>query len=207
MSGTFCKKLPTRLLHCVFCVACVLLLACSKEAPRDADDLPPPKAVDDPSKIAWSFLPGGISVTLKAESSINVVREKKHAVLIKLLQLDKKDVAEQMIKTSAGIIALLEGDGKDAGVLRGDSYYIQPGAQMEFTLDRTEGAKFFAVVAGFDSLDPRDCFSITPMPVHQGTERDWLVMSKDVYSPAPLDAKIFLTKQKVEMKGFERVQK
>ncbi len=212
-------------MHMVFglIVCCFLLGACSsKDAPtedpaaakKESDTsakeiglLPPPVPVEDPSKITWGFMPGAIEVELVARNNLNTVREKKHAVLIKFLQLEKKEAVEALAKTSAGIVSLLEGDGKDVGVIQSDTHYIQPNAALQLQLDKEDKVKYFAVVAGFDSLNPEDCFAITPMPVRTTTEKEWLVLEKTLYEPAQLIAKIFLIKNKVEMKGFERVRK
>ncbi len=184
----------------------VFLCACGEDPPKPSDNLPPPTPAESPERISWGYMPHGVDVLIVARDDINIVGEVNHAVLLKLVQVNAQEGIKALAATKEGIVQLLESTPENAGILLTKQLYIQPGSQTELIIDRAEGARYFAVIAGFDSLDPQKCFSITPFPIHHDTEREWLILSKDVYSPGLMDARIFLTEQQVIIKGFERVQ-
>ncbi len=185
----------------------VLLCACGDDPPKPADSLPPPTPVESPEQIKWGYMPNGVDVLIVARDDINIVGDVNHAVLVKLLQVASQEGLVALAATQEGIRLLLEGTPQSAGILLTRQLYVQPASQVELKIDRAEGARYLAVVVGFDSLEPQKCFAISPFPIHQDTEWAWYGIPTDVYSPGLLDARIFLTEQQVTIKGFERVQK
>lgn len=181
-----------------------LLVGCGSPAPKPIEVLPPSPS-ETPEGVVWAFSPNAIRVFIDATLDANAVGNDSHAVSLYLYQAADKEALVQKAKTRKGLQELLEGRSAPPETVSMTHLYIQPGHQSIFLLDRAEGAKFFAVVAGFDSLEPAACFAVTPIPVRQFRDRSFLLLSTTLYNAAPLDAKIFINNQKMQFEGAEGV--
>ena len=182
----------------------LLLVACSSPPPGDV--VYPPAPASSPDKVVWYNLPGGLSVTIEASPDVNFANGQAHAVNICVMQTQVKDPLVNLASSSQGIVDLLQCKTKAPDIISADAYSLQPGEEKFVTADRKEGARFVAVVAGYDELAPEKSFAIVPFPLAQDSQRSgFLFTSKEyTYAAAPMDLYIQLGNTAMEAKGETR---
>lgn len=182
----------------------LLLVACSSAPPPDV--VYPPAPANSPDKVVWYNLPGGLNVTIETSPDVNFANGQAHALNICIMQTQVKDPLVNLASSSQGIIDLLQCKSKPPDIISADAYSLQPGEEKFIPADRKEGARFVAVVAGYDELAPEKSFAIVPFPLAQDSHRSgFLFTTKEyTYTAAPMDVYIQLGKTAMEVKGETR---
>ena len=185
-------------------LALLMLVACSSPPPPEV--VYPPAPASSPEKVVWYNLPGGLSLTIEAAPDVNFANGEAHAVNICVMQTQVKDPLVNLASSSQGIADLLQCKTKAPDIISADVYSLQPGDEKFVTADRKEGARFVAVVAGYDELAPEKSFAIVPFPLAQDSHRTgFLFTSKEyTYTAAPMDVYIQLGNTAMEVKGETR---
>ena len=152
----------------IFILCCALLLApaacdAAKKVP------PPPDGALKPSEVVWSQQKDGLSVTVAAADDLNFAYGSPLGITICLYQLSDMSKFTALAATFDGVRKLLEGDIELLGgtALMSRVEYIQPGEKITRSFDRMEGAKYFAVAAGYAHRDPARCSAYAPFPVEE----------------------------------------
>jgi len=170
--------------------------------------MPPPAPAARPQDVTWNFQKDAITLTVIASEDLNKILNESHAVSICLYQTENPDALKAKAETIQGLRELLECKSSPPERLQAQHIYVQPGSVVGKTLDRAEKAKYLAVVAGFDVLNPATCFSIIPFPLHtESTGQMTFFFSQKVYNAAEVEARIDLSSESVHLQGIERVQK
>ena len=196
-------KLPIIFLCCM-----LLVSACGKKEPAPPGTMPPPAPAQDPQNVTWNFQKNAISLTIIASNNLNTVQGMPHAVSICLYQTENLDLLKAKAENEEGLRELLSCKSNPPERFQAQQIYVQPDSTTEITLDRAENAKYFAVVAGFNILNPEKCFSIIPIPLHEEKTERWKVFaSTTMYSVPEMETRIDLSSESVYLQGIERVQK
>ena len=187
-------------------VLAAALCACSGQQPPEPGTLPPPTPAETPEGVVWARAPEGIRISLTASADANLVNDDPHVVTICIYQAKTVEGLTARAATREGLIELLQCRPDFSESVKATQRYVQPGEEAIFTLERAEGARYLAVVAGFDHLDPAACYASTPIPIHTETTRPWYLFPKSTsYTAAPMDAVLHLDAGQVDLKGVERV--
>ena len=128
---------------------------------------PPPDGALKPSEVVWSQQKDGLSVTVAATDDLNFAYGSPLGITICLYQLSDMSKFTALAATFDGIGKLLGGDIELLGgtALMSRVEYLQPGEKITRSFDRMEGAKYFAVAAGYAHRDPARCSAYAPFPV------------------------------------------
>ncbi len=118
--------------------------------------LPPPE---------WSYEKDAIEVHLKADPRLNFDDGVAHTLLVCLYQLKDPNAFNQLSDDTDGVYKLLECELFDAGVATSKRLIMHPGKDVTVTLDRAEGAKYVAVVAGYYILQKERMIRLFDVPV------------------------------------------
>jgi len=118
--------------------------------------LPPPK---------WSYEKDAIEVHLKADPKLNFDDGVAHTLLVCLYQLKDPNAFNQLSDDTDGVYKLLDCGLFDAGVATSKRLIVHPGKDVTVTLDRAEGAKYVAAVAGYYVLQKERMIRLFDIPV------------------------------------------
>ena len=118
--------------------------------------VPPPK---------WSYAKDAIEVHIKADPKLNYDEGLSHTLLVCLYQLKDPNAFNQLADDTDGIYKLLECGLFDAGVATSKRLIVHPGKDVTLTLDRAEGAKYVAAVAGYYVLQKERMIRMFDVPV------------------------------------------
>jgi type VI secretion system VasD/TssJ family lipoprotein len=128
----------------------LLFTACASQP------LPPPE---------WTYEQNAIQIHLKADPKLNFDDGVPHTLVICLYQLKDPNGFNQLSSDTDGIYKLLECSLFDAGVATAKRLIVNPGQDVDLTLDRAEGAKYVAVVAGYYVLEKDRMIRLFDIPV------------------------------------------
>jgi len=131
-----------------------------RQAPQPLPEAPPLPPKPKPMVTQEKKL----TVKINASKKLNLYLANPHALLLTIFQLDTTQNFKKLARTSAGLRKLMTGSGLDNSIVARTHKYLQPGANFTITLDREEGAKYIAVVAGYYQLNPRHVVRLAPLP-------------------------------------------
>lgn len=166
--------------------------------------MPKPLPADSPDKVVWQQEPGAIRVILDAADDSNLIDGMGHVTSICIMQMPDADKVKAMGSDEAGIRALLACKPAPPDIISAHHLFVQPGEYRVFPMDRDAGAKHIAVAAGFNMLSPETCLATVPIPIHEGSERSFLLFSHPVYSAANMTLAITIGQANITVQGVER---
>ena len=113
----------------------------------------------------WNFEKAAINIDLKADNRLNLNEEIPHTLLLCLYQLKDRNTFNRIAENQEGIYKLLECNLFDSSVTSVKRLIVNPGQDMNFTLDRAEGTRYVAVVAGYYLLAKERMIRFYEVPV------------------------------------------
>jgi type VI secretion system VasD/TssJ family lipoprotein len=132
----------------IFCLIAFLVTGCA------ATQLP----------TEWTYAKNAIQIHIKADKKLNRDEGKAHTLMVCIYQLKDPNAFNQLSEDSDGIYKLLDCGLFDAGVATAKRIIVSPGRTMTVTLDRAEGARYVAVVAGYYVLQKDRMIRLYPIP-------------------------------------------
>lgn len=98
--------------------------------------------------------PAGISIQVKAVSTLNYVNDEPHTLAVAVVQLDSSKAAIKLAQDSDSLDQILVGSGtKNASVTAYDRFVVQPSSSDEVVLARAQDTQVVIVYAAyFNSL-------------------------------------------------------
>ena len=166
---------------------------------------PPPDGALKPSEVVWSQQKNGLSVTVAAADDLNFAYGSPLGITICLYQLSDMSKFTALAATFDGVRKLLEGDIELLGgtALMSRVEYIQPGEKITRSFDRMEGAKYFAVAAGYAHCDPARCSAYAPFPIDETVIKVKRRKKVTYYTAGTLAAGVLLNSEAVTVTGGE----
>ncbi len=163
----------------------MLILSCAS-AP-----LPPPE---------WTYEKDAIKLHIKADEKLNADEDEAHTLLLCVYQLQDPNAFNQLSGDQDGLYKLLECGLFGAGAASAKRLIIQPGQVVDVAMDRAEGARYVAVVAGYYILDKNRMLKILEIPV--AVAKKGFIKKTITQKPQPMNIEIILGPQ--QLKSVER---
>ena len=140
--------------------------------------LPPPD---------WTYEKDAIQVHLKADPKLNFDDGVPHTLVTCIYQLKDPNTFNQLAEDTDGIYKLLDCGLFDAGVATAKRLIVHPGQDVNIMIDRAEGAKYVAVVAGYYVL-----------------QKDRMIRLFDI--PTVIEAKGWIKRTKISKPGHLKIE-
>ena len=134
----------------IFGVVTILISACASQP------LPTPK---------WTYEKDAIEIHIKADPKLNFDDGLAHTLAVCIYQLKDPNAFNQLSEDTDGIYKLLDCGLFDSGVAASRRIIVQPGKDINLTMDRAEGAKYVAAVAGYYILQKERMIRMYDIPV------------------------------------------
>jgi len=157
------------------------------------------QAIPPPSE--WRYEKGAISVKLKADPQLNLYDGKPHTLLVCLYQLRDPNEFNQLTGDEEGLYKLLECSRFDSSVVSSKRLFIQPGEELSESLDRAEGARYVAVVAGYFLIQKEGMVRLYDVPWFVDTKG--FIMRTKESKPGPLEIDLVLGSEQIQKFGGE----
>ncbi|PTN35975.1 type VI secretion system lipoprotein TssJ [Desulfonatronum sp. SC1] len=197
---------PSLQLSALFLLLLFFLSACHGYPPPGKK--PPPKPWEtlqnaaSPDQVKWTYLPGGLTLNLKADKDLNLFEGFSHNILLCTYQMSSPAAFQELAANLGGIRKLLECARFDQSVVHVERRFISPGQESTFVLDRAEGAQHIGLAAGYNDLQPGLVTTLYSFPVVTGRD-GWWPWSSDVYNPGTLTMDILLGPNSIQRMGVE----
>lgn len=120
-----------------------------------------------------SYVKDAIRVSLSATTDLNFYNNQSHTVVLIFYQLSEPNIFNQMLESPDGIVKLLEAKPFDASDLSRRSVVVQPGEFREVIMDRVQGARYIAAIAGYYSLKGPQISRVIPIKVESFKSFFW----------------------------------
>ena len=118
-----------------------------------------------PGPPDWRFEKDGIRIHLKGDSKLNLFQGDPHTLMVCIYNLKDPNAFNQLTQEKEGLTKLLECSRFDSSVTSSKRIVIQPGQELNETMDRGEGARYVSLVAGYFSLQKEKTTRLFPIPV------------------------------------------
>ena len=138
----------------------------------------------------WTYEKDAVKLHFDADARLNYDDGMAHTLVVCIYQLRDPNAFNQLSDDIEGIYKLLECDLFDASVATAKRYIIHPGQDMDVTLDRAEGARYVAAVAGYYTLQKERMIRLFEFPV--AVEKKGFIKKTKTAKPMPLDIKLML---------------
>ena len=158
----------------------LLLAACA------AKQLPPPQ---------WTYEKDAIRLHIKADNKLNLDDGEAHTLLLCAYQLSDPNNFSQLANDEDGLYRLLECSLFGEGAAAAKRLIIQPGQDLNMALDRAEGARYVAIVAGYYILEKERMVKMVEIP--EFVEKKGLIKRSKTRKPAPLNIELLLGPQQI----------
>ncbi len=144
----------------------------------------------------YTFEEDAIVVNVTADTNLNRKDGKPHTLLICLYQLRDPKTFNQLSGDEDGLYRLLECSLFDGSVASARKLIIQPGEEKEIVLDRAQGARYAAVVAGYYRMQKEGMLRLYDVPVI--VKRVSLFSSSKIQLPETLMISLKLGPENIE---------
>lgn len=105
----------------------------------------------------WGYEKDAVVLHISADKKLNFKDKKAHALVLCVYQLMSPNAFNQLSDSREGVYKLLECSVFDpASVAVSKQIVVNPGKDMDVKLDRAEGARYVAVVAGYFATMDKD---------------------------------------------------
>lgn len=120
----------------------------------------------------WSYASAAIKIRYKATKDLNFYNGEAHSVILKIFQLKDSSHFKDLVQSKGGLIRALQFSGQtqflgdaQSDVVSYKQFIVMPGEEKVISLDRLEGTKWIAILAGYYNLDPIKSVKIFQIPV------------------------------------------
>ncbi len=138
-----------------------------------------------PETMQWNFAPRALVLHIKADPQLNFADDQAHTLRLCVYQVDKLDAFSEKAATSEGLAELMQCKSFDRSVKDVQSQIIVPGQIETQSLDRAEGAKHVAAVAGYYHLEPGMVSRTWSVPA--AVYEEGAIFKTRWYYPGPLE--------------------
>ena len=158
-----------------------------------------------PTPPDWSPEKKAIHLRLVADPQLNLHEEMPHTLLLCIYQLRSPNAFNQLADDIEGIYKLLECSLFDTSVARSKKLIVHPGQESIKDLDRAEGAKYVAIVAGYYLLQKERMVRMFDIPVIEKKKGFFrrIFSRKKVIKPGDLNIELTLGPQQIQTIGRE----
>jgi type VI secretion system VasD/TssJ family lipoprotein len=147
--------------------------------------------------VKWGYEKDAIELHLKADKQLNFKDKKAHALVICVYQLISPNAFNQLSGSRNGLYSLLECSVFDpTGVAVSKQIVVNPGKDMDIKLDRAEGAKYVALVAGYYTIDKDKITRLYQIP--DVTERSGFLWLNKTTRPDKLEISLILAPRQIQ---------
>lgn len=144
----------------------------------------------------WRYEKEAIQLHLKADFQLNLHEGTPHTLLICVYQLRNPNIFNQLAGDNNGLYKLLECGLFDSSVAGSERLIIHPGQDLTFRLNRAEGARYIAIVAGYYSLHKERIIRLFDIPVII-EKKGWIKRTK-ILKPGPLNIELTLGPKQIQ---------
>ena len=144
----------------------------------------------------WTYQKDAVKLHVIADPMLNLDDGKAHTLYVCIYQLKDPNGFNQLAGYQSGLYKLLDCKLFDQGVVASKRLIVSPGEDTALVMDRAEGAKYLAVVAGYYDIVRERITKLIEIPVT--IEKKGFFAKKINQMPGLLDIKLFLGPRQID---------
>jgi type VI secretion system VasD/TssJ family lipoprotein len=113
----------------------------------------------------WGYEKAAIQLKFSGDNNLNLYRNRSHSMVACVYHLRDLGAFNQMTEERSGLSSLLECNRFDPSVTYSRRVVVQPNRTTVETRDRTDGAKYLGIIAGYYNLDKTTSVRSYAIPV------------------------------------------
>jgi type VI secretion system VasD/TssJ family lipoprotein len=121
-----------------------------------------PKIIQPPE---WEYERNAIQLHLTSDHRLNLYQKRAHSLVLCVYHLKDLNGFNQLADEKDGLPKLLECSRFDSSATYSKRLVIQPNQEVKESLDRTEGARYVGIIAGYYSLQKEHSVRSFQIPV------------------------------------------
>lgn len=150
------------------------------------------------NNVDTPFGAGMLTFHISPDTQLNSLNEISNSCALLFLQSSGKKTLQDLMNNPALIKQFFSGSGKADGILKVDKYIAMPGQEITLHIDRSEGAKYVGVIAGYYPFPGKQHMLFLDIPVDVVEEGWW---NKSLHaSLSPLSKNISMGKESISIK-------
>ncbi len=119
----------------------------------------------------WKYEKDAVRLQLQSDPNLNLFAGSPHTLLLCVYHLRDPNAFHQVIDEKDGLVKLLECSRFDPSVTYARRFVVQPRQHLMEFLDRAEGTRYVAVVAGYSELQKDRVARFYEIPVSTNSKR------------------------------------
>lgn len=152
----------------------------------------------------WRYAREAIHLQIHADANLNLHEGKPHTLMICIYQLSRKSGFNSLTEEIDGRYKLLDCQPFDGTVANTKRLIIHPGDQLNLLMDRFEGARHLAIVAGYYLLQKKRIIRMVDFPVI--TEKHGFMGNKTTTRVGKLNLKVMFGDQQIKGIGIKETR-
>jgi type VI secretion system VasD/TssJ family lipoprotein len=152
-----------------------------------------------PPPSEWRYEKEAIHLNFIADPQLNLYDGEAHTLLVCVYQLRDPNAFNQLTEDEDGLYKLLECSRFDSSVVSSQRLFVQPRQSFTDTLDRAEGARYVAVVAGYYVVQKEGMVRLFDVPWY--VETKGLIRRTKMAKPGPLNIDLVLGSEQIQKFG------
>lgn len=117
------------------------------------------------STTEWKYQKDAIRLHVVSDPNLNLFGGTPHTLLLCMYHLRDPNAFNQALDDKDGLVKLLECSRFDPSVTYAKKVVVQPRQEVTESLDRAEGARYVAIVAGYSQLQKERVTRFYEIPV------------------------------------------
>lgn len=113
----------------------------------------------------WEYEKGAIELSMFSHENLNLYQEQAHSLIVCAYQMRDLSAFNQVVDEKDGLPKLLKCSRFDPSVIYAKRLVVQPGEKAKELMDRSEGAKYVCIVAGYYDLTKETAVQSFPIPL------------------------------------------
>lgn len=118
---------------------------------------------DDHSQ--WEYEKGAIELCMSSNKALNLYQKQAHSLILCAYQMRDLSAFNQVVDEKDGLPKLLECTRFDPSITYAKRLVVQPGLEARELMDRSEGAKYVGIVAGYYELTKENAVQSFQIPL------------------------------------------
>lgn len=114
----------------------------------------------------WSYEKEAIRIRTKSDPQLNLYQGRPHTLLLCVHQMKDPNSFKQALRDPSGMQKLLECTPFDPSVTSSNPVIVEPGQEATQWIDRSEGARFVGVVAGYYNMKKKRAVRVFEIPLN-----------------------------------------
>ncbi|MBC8017919.1 MAG: type VI secretion lipoprotein TssJ [Verrucomicrobia bacterium] len=141
----------------------------------------------------WGYEKEAIQLHFTSDLQLNLFQKQAHSLIVCLYHLRDPNGFNQLIDEKGGLHKLLECSRFDPSVTYSKRLVVQPSRDVTELMDRTDGAKYVGIVAGYYTLHKESSVRSYKIPISEVKTGSTLVQK-----PAKLNIDLYLGPQEIK---------